>query len=555
MTKKPSKPIGDRLAEQKLRNDLAAEKLRASLLKARAEAAGRAMKVAGNRASIGFRTPMPGLSDRYESARRTRIRKGSISGGGSGDRYLTESVRSQMSRDAQDLRCDESAARIVVNRCRELIVGDGPTVTSGSKEADELWRMFFEAEDPDYTGHIDIRGQRDGAEIFAGFVDAWCTDGDQAVVLTDRGSLQCVEAERVVTPIKAAGGAPMGRLPNGHRIVDGVEMDAAGTPVAYHVAEWDVYGNLDRTRTRRIAADFCALVVSPFGLRTGFTRGEPALQAVAGRIERLGSYETSTAIAAEVATLFAAVIESSDPAGMQMGHEDQADSQPSNPNPNAAREVPIQPGAFQYIEKGGSVKQLDPKHPTTNFRDYVVWQLMMIGAELGVPIVASMYDSTGLSWSNIKAILSLSMRSIEPAQMRLARVLRWMRAWKIRQWQDEGLLTLKSDQEVTAALRCTVQFPRAPVVDFKSEVEGYVEAINARLMTRRQAVEMLGLGDFGKNVVELGQERRALIAAGVPEVMAPGTAGGQAPAPDGPNATPDHPGDLQGSASTGGSGA
>lgn len=514
-TAKPS------LKKLRASNAVAAELLRSKLLQARTAAAEQALRAASRGRASGASTPAGQLMDRYESSRRTRLRRGQPSGGGSADRHLTESVRAALRRDAQDLRCDESAARIVVNRARELIVGDGPTVTSGHKATDDLWRAYFDAEDPGLTGHIDIRHQRSGPEIFAGLVDAWCTDGDQAVILTDRGSLQCVESERVVTPIVKTGGAVAGILPNGNRIVDGVEMDAAGAPVAYHIADWDAYGNLDRTRTRRIDAAFCALCVSPLGLRTGLTRGEPALQAVAARIERLGSFETSTAVAAEVATLFAAIVESSDPAGMQAQLEEATEDQPEVSDV-ARRLVEIQPGAIQYIEKGGTVKQIDPKHPSTNFRDYVVWQLMMIGAELGIPVVASMYDSTGLSWSNIKAILSLSMRSIDPAQARLARLLRWVRAWKIQQWRDEGLLTFTSDDEVTAAMRCTVQFPRAPVVDFKSEVEGYVEAIRARLMTRKQACEMLGTGDFDENAARLGQEQAMLDELGIPEVNAPG---------------------------------
>lgn len=517
----------DKLAAAKARNDLAEEKLRGRLLRAKSRAVAGIEKAAGNplRTSVG---PGPNRSQRYDSASQTRFRFGPRAQGGSADSHLASAL-SPLRRDCQDLERNSSIARIVIRRAGELIVGDGPIVKSTSKasewndEADRLFNLWFDALDPELLGHVDIAQRVSGPEMLRGIVSAWCTDGDQLIVRTNRGSLQIIEGERITTPGVWGGSATVKTTPAGGLLFAGVETDSAGAPIRYHVADWTQWGAVAAT-TRTVAAEFADLVLNPIGIKAGLTRGEPALQAVVRRIERLDSYDEKVAVAAEVATLFSAIVTSKNPAEMQAMFEAGAD-QPDRENSSQPKVTDMEPGTIQFLAQDGAVHQLKPEFPTTNFRDYVLWHVMVIGAELGLPLVSTMFDASQLSWSNIKALLNMSMRSLEPAQARLSRLVRKWRAWKVRQWIEEGLLSSVDDYDA-----CTIVFPRAPVVDFKSEVDGYVNAINNRLMTRGQAIEALGTGTFDALAMAASEEEKTLTRLGIPAINMPG-AGNPAASP------------------------
>lgn len=503
----PSTTVHEQLETQRAKNALAVERLRARHLRELA-------KISSVR-----RGPSPAA--RYDAATRTRLRPGPRALGGAPTRHLSAFVQDALRRDVQDLKRNSSAARIVMARAAEIIAGDGPVVTSTTdvpawnEACDAAFNAWFDAVDPDLFGHPDRAQRLSGPEMIAGVVGAWCTDGDQLVVHTfdaeGHACFQIVEGER----LRAAAGTRVA-LPGGKSIVDGVELDPAGAPIAYHVASWTITGTLDTASIRRVPAEAARLMINPIGVEAGFVRGVPALQACLDRIERLDAYDQATAVAAEIATRFCAIVESSQPADLQSAWE-LGTEQAAPARPDAPRTIELQAGMLHFLEKGGTVKALDPKFPTTNFRDFVLWQFMVLGAELGVPIVAALFDATGLSWSNIKALLALSMRSVEPAQARLARLVRWMRAVKVTEWMRDGTLTPRDDWH-----RCDIVMPRAPVVDFKSEVEGHILAINNNLETQEQATQALGTGR-AKDIRAVRQlERRDEIDKNITPPALPG---------------------------------
>lgn len=523
-----------RLARLKTSNDLRSERVRAHALRLKEKALKALSKPA-----FGGPTHGNGVrQDRYQSAIRTRLRPGARGSGGSAVKHLTPWVLDRLRRDCQDLKHNSSAARIVMARAAQVIVGDGPIVTSNSsnpdwnKMCDELFALWFDAMEPDLVGHPDISERLSGPEMLAGLIGAACTDGDQLVLhVLDkrrRGAFQVVEGER----LRSVNGARTG-AENGTRMVDGVEMDVGGAARAYHVCDWDVNGNLVHGRTRTIPAESARLFINPIGVEAAMVRGVPALQACLDRIERLDSYDESTAVAAEIATRFCAIVESSTPADVQEAWERGTDNQPVQTNPAAPRTAELQTGLIHYMERGGRVTAMEPKFPTTNFRDFVLWQFMMIGAEIGVPVVAALYDAAGLSWSNIKALLSLSMRSVEPSQARVARIVRWIRGWKVQEWMESGRLP-----EVEDWYKCQIDMPRAPVVDFKSEVDGHIAAITNNLETQDQATQALGTGKASEIRAAREAERRDEEKRGIVPPAMPGAKPANAGAETGSAAEP-----------------
>lgn len=508
-TRKPTP--ADRLEALRVKNLLTRERQIASVLRRRGEAM-RAITGGAPTPARGGAVRSVAPSARYDAATRARLRPTPRASGGSAARHLTATTRTSLSRDCQDLERNSPVARIIIRRGQQLIVGDGPIVrsTSRNKAAAAAYDRFFngwaDALDPELYGHPDAGGRLSFPEMLSANVSAWCTDGDVLFLRLKNGSLQMVEAERVT------GGPSSGTM-----LADGVELGSMGEAVAYHVASWNTFGMLDTSSVRRIAAEHAWLSLNPIGVRTGFVRGEPALQAVLTTIERLDSYIEKVGVAAEIATLFGAVVTDESPAEMQQMWESGTDNQPTSTNADAPREVEIATGTIQFMGRSGKVTQIKPEFPTTSFSEYVRHQVMVIGSELGIPLVASLYDSSQMSWSNIKAVLSLSARSIEPAQARLARMVRWVRRWKIQTAIERGLLPATDD-----FAECTVEFPRAPVIDFRSEVDGYRAAVDARFMTRDQACQALGTGTFQSVSEAASLEEGRLASLGIPAVQSPG---------------------------------
>lgn len=500
----------ERLAALKVRNQITSERQKAALLRQRGISIREITK--GVRRARGMEGAGFEVSARYNASTRTRLRPGARPSGGSASAHLTAATRDALARDCQDLERNSPVARIIIRRAQQLITGDGAIVRSACKDKaaaaryDAYWNGWADACDPDLYGHPDVRRQMSFHEMLAANVSAWCTDGDVLFLRIKGGSLQMVEAERIVSP----------GLARTLTMVDGVELDAAGAAAAFHVAEWDAYGRAS-TSTRRVPAEHAWLSMNPIGVRAGFVRGEPALQAVLTTLERLDSYIEKVGVAAEIATLFGAIITDDSPAELQDILEQGTDDQPTATNANAPREVEIAPGTIKFMGRGGNVTQIKPEFPTTSFSEYVRHQIMLVGAELGIPLVASLYDSSQMSWSNIKAVLSLSSRSIEPAQARLARFVRWVRTWKIQEGIRAGDLPARDDFAA-----CTIEFPRAPVIDFRSEVEGYKAAVDARFMTRDQAIQALGTGTFGSVSAAGAAEEKALAVLGIPAIQSPG---------------------------------
>ena len=524
------KSLDQQLAEAKVRNELASEKLRAARLRMQQAVLRKLAGTTKNVASEGWRKGGYGgwvgrRTDRYESATRTRLRPGPAPRDGNADAHLTYMVRGSLRRACQDLERNSSIGRIVIRRAQDLIVGDGPVVTATTQDpewnavADRMWNRWADLEDPGMVGWCDVTRRRSLAQILAGIVSAWTTDGDQLIVLTRGGELQVVESELVVTPGMYGASSVVNRA--GTRTVDGVTMTPAGAPITYHVGRWDQWGRLDASAPTPVKAENAMLVCNPIGERTGRTRGEPALQAVLRRIERLDAYEEKVAVAAEIATLFSAIVRTKDPAATQSMFEAGAE-QPEKANANAPNVMDMEAGTINFLDNADDVTALKPEFPTTNFRDYVLYHIMVIGAELGLPLVASLFDASTLSWSNIKALLNMSYRSLEPSQALLARVVRWVRRWKIEEWMNSGLLPSRDDYDA-----CSIVFPRAPVVDFKSEVEGYSLAVEKGAMTRDQMCQALGSGRFADVAGTLATEEQMLRDLKVTIVYSPGaTLGG-----------------------------
>ena len=157
------------------------------------------------------------------------------------------------------------------------------------------------------------------------------------------------------------------------RIMHGVERNAWGRPVAYHVyrrhpGDPGVYV----PDTKRVQADLIRHLRTTD--RIGQVRGISILASTFARIEDLKDYEESERIAAKIAASFAAMIIKGDPASYDPGMAS-----------DATRQMRMQPGmVFDDLRPGESVSTIDSSRPNPNLETYRNGQLRAIAAPMRI---------------------------------------------------------------------------------------------------------------------------------------------------------------------------
>jgi capsid protein len=491
-------------------------------------------------------------SARYEASRRTRLNTSKPNAtGGAAFTHLTQADADAIRNDCNAAARDNPIARAFVKRSQDFTVGDGPIIKATTSNPDwnaahDRLMLAFAAGDlvVSEAGRGDegreTRGRevavpvepmgRDLASVLRLIDKAWKTDGD--ILLIDRdlakdgAMLQLVEAARVRKLNERFSGGG-GKKPAGQNdIVAGVEINAIGKPVRYHVTSWGFGGtSVNYGDTVPVDAAACDLVINPVDDTAGMVRGEPGLQAVLQLLERIDAFVDKTLLAAEIATLFSLVVTHPQPAAFQQAMVQAADAAEDREPENATKQVDLQPGVMQTLPLGATVEQVKPEHPTTNFRDFVHTLIMLAAADgAGLPMAATHLEAGGLSWSNIKALIAMGYRSIEVKQDRLRRIVRRLRRRVVMELIRLGALPpVPVDAQGRSEIdKLDVIFPNAPVLDFASEAKGYGDAVRDGLMTSDEATQRLGTGTAESVTRAIASEQDLRRELGVVTMAMPG---------------------------------
>lgn len=233
--------------------------------------------------------------------------------------------------------------------------------------------------------------------------------------------LQLVEADRVVNP--------SGR-PNSDTLVDGVELDADGRAVAFHIsAKYPQSFSLDR-KTKRYAIGGTATgmpLIVHLGeqLRPGQVRGVPYLSPVIESLKQLGDYADAEMTAAVIAGMFTAFIEQEageDPDNPLIGSADDAGVDPSS-------EIALGTGAVVGLAKGEKVSIANPGRPNPQFDAFVTAVCREIGVALQLPQEVLLKSFTA-SYSASRAALEMAWQFFQMKRSWLA----WNMCQPIYEW-------------------------------------------------------------------------------------------------------------------------
>ena len=287
----------------------------------------------------------------------------------------------------------------ILNRAVDNIVG--PRFSVWPATADEGWnRAAKEYIDRRMGLAADARGLTDFRGVLAMTLRSLWTDGDKLLVHAG-GGLAAYEADQLATPRDRVRDKKA-------RIVNGVEMDAAGRPTAFWLAPRSYKGWVDRADDARRVPAADAIYVANLK-RCSQTRGMPELAAALGLYDRLDGYLDNESFAAEINAMLAFFIT------RDVGYEDATNVPGQEDDPNsgdsADKIVKMEQGSVMELRPGEGVEPFRPDRPAEAFSPYVTMVARMVGAAVGMPLELVMLDFSKTNYSSARAALLEARRS------------------------------------------------------------------------------------------------------------------------------------------------
>jgi lambda family phage portal protein len=356
-----------------------------------------------------------------------------------------------------------------------------------------LWR--------DWTVDADAAGVTDFYGLQAMACRAMLEGGEALVRLRYRRpedglpvalQIQVLEAEHLPIALNTT-------ADNGNAIRAGIEFDALGRRVAYHLyrshpedgmlAPMSGSGGLSTVRV-----DAAEIIHLYRPLRPGQIRGEPWLARALIKLNELDQYDDAELVRKKTAAMYAGFVTRLAPEDNLLG-EGVSDA-------NGVALAGLEPGTMQMLEPGEDVKFSQPADVGGSYAEFLRMQFRAVAAAMGVTYEQLTGDLTQVNYSSIRAGLLEFRRRVEALQHGVIVHQLCRPIWQA--WMDqavlEGALTLpgyglgttqaKADRRSYLACKWIPQGWQW--VDPLKEADAMKAAIRSGLMSRSEAISANG---------------------------------------------------------------
>lgn len=281
------------------------------------------------------------------------------------------------------------------------------------REQEEKWAAWLEI--------ADLRGIRSAAELQRQLYRSPRRDGDGGVVLYDAGGnlrLQYVPGDLIRSPYGKNVTLPVSA---GNTLVDGVEINAASAPVAFHICQVDTFG---RESFARVPAANFVFLFHEDEFEDMAVRGESCFATVLDRLEQLDGYVDAVVIAARMAAVFGLIFKEENPARLT-----QSLTTATNSQGNQQAVVTLEDGSIKVVGKDGAVSQVVPQQPMNQTPDFIRAMLRLIGLPFDMPLELVAKDMSQVNFASARIGLLGYYRACRVRQRNY--IARWER---IRRW-------------------------------------------------------------------------------------------------------------------------
>jgi lambda family phage portal protein len=374
----------------------------------------------------------------------------------------------------------------------------GTGIKPQSLASDERFKTQVQALWRDWVEEADAAGQTDFYGLQALACRAMLEGGECLIRLRPRRpedglvvplQLQLLEAEHLPINLNT-------ELPSGNVVRAGIEFDALGRRVAYHLykshpedgrlAPMSGQGGMDTVRI-----DAKEILHLYRVLRPGQIRGEPWLSRALVKLNELDQYDDAELVRKKTAAMFAGFVTRQNPEDNLMG-EGLADA-------NGIALAGLEPGTLQILEPGEDIKFSDPADVGGSYSEFLRNQFRAVAAAIGVTYEQLTGDLTGVNYSSIRAGMLEFRRRCEMVQHGVLVHQLCRPVWAA--WMKQAVIAGALDapgfaRGGPARRRQYLQAKWIPQgwqwVDPEKEFKAMLLAIRAGLMSRSEAISAFG---------------------------------------------------------------
>jgi lambda family phage portal protein len=374
----------------------------------------------------------------------------------------------------------------------------GTGIKPQSLSTDERFKTEVQALWRDWTEEADAAGQTDFYGLQALACRAMLEGGECLIRLRPRRpedglvvplQLQVLEPEHLPMHLNTD-------LDSGNVVRSGIEFDALGRRVAYHLyrshpddgrlAPMSGQGGLETVRV-----DAREVIHLYRVLRPGQIRGEPWLSRALVKLNELDQYDDAELVRKKTAAMFAGFVTRQNPEDNLMG-EGAADA-------HGAALAGLEPGTMQILEPGEDIKFSDPADVGGSYAEFLRTQFRAVAAALGITYEQLTGDLTGVNYSSIRAGLLEFRRRCEVIQHSVLVHQLCRPAWAA--WMKQAVLAGAIEapgfaRGSAARRRQYLQVKWIPQgwqwVDPQKEFKAMLTAIRAGVMSRSEAISANG---------------------------------------------------------------
>lgn len=358
-----------------------------------------------------------------------------------------------------------------------------PTVRSKLNQSFETWTDVADAD-----GLTDLYG------LQALMVRRMVIDGESFAILSNGENglrIRVIDVEQVDSSHTAS-------LTSG-RVQNGVEFNKNGERIAYHI--FDSMDSMTRKRQRIPVRDMIHLFKPEY---PGQVRGVSWFAPVLLRMNDLDSWRDAQLVRQKVAAMLAGFIKSA-------GGEGQPFDGDNDGNGNLTGG--LEPGLIKMLDPGQEITFSAPANIGPEVIEFAKITEREIAVGLGLPAAMVSGDLSSVNYSSIRAGLVDFRRRLEALQhgvvcFQLCRPI-WQR------WAATAVLTGQIKAKTDEAIAATHITPKQSWVDPKKDVEAEISAIDAGLMSRREAVTARGV-DIEKLDMDIANDNQRADGLGLP---------------------------------------
>lgn len=419
---------------------------------------------------------------------------------------------------------------------REFLGFDDAVADAWETATEREWHLFWE------TKELDVARTLNGVDM-TNLVYQQAMENGEAFILMPRVARPKLPYSLKLQPIEADRISNENNVPDTTTLIAGVEKDAYGAPVRYHIQDQHP-GSFRYSDPKRFTWTKVQAFGSSTGLRNvihlydtrrpGQTRGVPYLTPVIETLKQLDRYTEAEIMAAVVAGMFTVFIHTED---------GDANFEPVAPTTESSAttsdtDLKLLNGGIVGLAPNEKIETANPGRPNTAFDAFTVSILRQIGVGLGLPFEVLIKHFTA-SYSASRAALIQAWQFWTTRRTWLAdnflNLVYENFMWEAVASGRIGAPGFFADPLTRAAyLGCEWIGDAMPEIDPVKGVEAARKRIELVLSTRSSETASLTGGDFSRNVRQAGKERRMLTDAGLDPAPAsnPSRSGNPVPAID-----------------------